>query len=58
MPFYLWPTYLNLSVSVFILFLTLGILWYVWNHRNIPGCLFFSPSLFVAAFGHCFIFWN
>ena len=41
MPFYTWPTYLNLCISIFIFLLTLGVLWYIWNHRKIPGVPYF-----------------
>jgi diguanylate cyclase (GGDEF)-like protein/PAS domain S-box-containing protein len=41
MPFFAWPTYINLCVSVFAFFLTLGIALYVWNHRYIPSAGYF-----------------
>ena len=41
MPFYSWPTYIDLCVSVFAFILTLGLAKYVWNHRKIPGATYF-----------------
>lgn len=41
MPFYAWPTYVDLCVSVFTFIITLGLSWYVWKHRKVPGALHF-----------------
>ncbi len=37
MPFTLWPSYLNICVTAFILLITLGIAIYSWDHRNLPS---------------------
>lgn len=37
MPLTLWPSYLNICVTAFILLLTLGIAIYSWDHRNLPS---------------------
>ena len=41
MPFYAWPTYIDLCVSAFTFIITLGLAKYVWNHRKIPGTTYF-----------------
>lgn len=37
MPLSLWPSYLNICVSAYILLLTLGIAIYSWDHRSLPS---------------------
>jgi diguanylate cyclase (GGDEF)-like protein len=49
MPFFIWPSYLDLCASIFTFFLTLGLAKYVWDHRKIPGMgYFFSLCLSVC----------
>lgn len=56
MPFYSWPTYLNLSIAVFTIFFTLGISWYIWDHRYIPAASHFLTLTLLIAVWAVFYF--
>ena len=37
MPFYFWPTNIDIISALFAFFLLFGIVWYTWRHRGLPG---------------------
>jgi len=41
MPFYTWPSNLNITLTLIEILIILGVIIYLWNRRNIPGARFF-----------------
>jgi diguanylate cyclase (GGDEF)-like protein len=56
MPFFSWPSYLNICLAGAVIFLSLGIAIFIWQHRGFPGAGYFLGLMLVIACWSFFYF--